>query len=383
MNRFWTLGQRSLASSVDFKVVEVLAEYEGPQILLARVNGRECLGVAADEDANVSRWLFCPVSTVELLALAGGHCSTYAAIVKEGVSVVDLDDDLDVKGVWEVAVEDLAQDLLPMPGSKLPEEARVLLSAIYSPVALPRLTLGKAVDHEPLSFRALSGVLSSFQRLWTTLAQSTEGDSVASRGRWASTLEERATLHFSQAAPGSLRIEMKAGDQSLHDKVSRLFSVMVNFADSPQEQDAVNQLLSVGPRAYARLNELLKLVQKSGIELLNENGREGAYLSPSIAARVLQAGRFEEARTSVMQVASGFFVAFSESDAKFEFFDEVRDAVLTGAVDPRVISSRDAVTVGQGGSYGVVVEKITRQIFAQRHEVAFVLREIIDSASSG
>lgn len=190
-------------------------------------------------------------------------------------------------------------------------------------------------------------------------------------------------MHFSQAVPGSLRIEMKAGDQSLHDKVSRLFSVMVNFADSPQAQDAVNQLLSVGPRAYARLNELLKLVQKSGIELLNENGREGAYLSPSIAARILQAGRFEETRTSVMEVASGFFVAFSESDAKFEFFDEVRDAVLTGAVDPRVISSRDAVTVGQGGSYGVVVEKITRQISAQRHEVAFVLREIIDSASSG
>lgn len=39
MNQLWTLGQGSLASSIDFKVVEILAEYEGPQILLARVNG--------------------------------------------------------------------------------------------------------------------------------------------------------------------------------------------------------------------------------------------------------------------------------------------------------------------------------------------------------
>ena len=382
MKQNWTLGQGSITPSIRFEIVSVLAEYEGPQILFARINGKECLGVAADEDDVVVRWLFSPVSSVELLALAGGHCSTYAAIVKEGISVVDLDDDLLVREVWEVPVEDLRMDVLPDPSSKLPKEARALLSEFYTPVALPRLTLGIANSHDLLSFRALSGVLSSFQRLWTTLAQSMEGDAVTSRGRWSTTLEERATLHFSQAVPGSLRIEMKAGEQALHDRVSDLFAIMVHFADSPEEQEAINQMLQVGPRAYARLNELLKLVQKSGIELLNENGSTGAYLSPSIAARVLRAGKFEETRTSVMEAASGFFLAFSESDAKFEFYDEARDAVLAGTVDPRVISSHDAVTVGQGGSYAIVVEKVTRQISALRHEVQFTLREIIDSAPS-
>lgn len=65
--------------------------------------------------------------------MAGGHCFTYAAIVKEGVSVVDLDDDLGVKGMWEVAIEDLAHDLLPLPGSKLLEKARVLFVGHLQP----------------------------------------------------------------------------------------------------------------------------------------------------------------------------------------------------------------------------------------------------------
>lgn len=377
----WALGQGSLAPSIRFEVVSVLAEYEGPQILLSKINGQESLGVAADEDDAAVRWLFSPVSTVELLALAGGHCSTYSAMVKDGISVLDLDDSFAVKGAWELTLDQLSADILPDPGSKLPRGARALLSEMYPPVASSRLTLGRASSHEPLSFRVMSGILSTFQRLWTTLAQSIEGDSVTNRGRWSSTLEERATLHFSRAVPGSLRIDMQAGDQSLHENVSELFSFMLNASDTPEVQDVSNLLHAVGPRANARLIELLKLVQKSGIELLNESQSGGAYLSPSIANRVLQAGRFEETRTSVMEAASGFFLAFSESDAEFEFYDEVRDAVLEGSVDARVISARDAVTVGQGGSYAIVVEKVTRQLSASRHEVKFILREIIDSTT--
>lgn len=380
MNRNWVLGQGSLAASIQFQVVTVLAEYEGPQILLAKLNDQVRLGVAADAEGELVRWLFSPVTSVELLALAGGHCSTYASIVKDGMLVVDLNDDLQVVDAWDVPLDSLSEEVLPDPKSVLPLAARNVLAAAHSPVLSPRLTLGRTGGREPLSFRALSSVLSSFQRLWTTLAQAMEGDALTSRGRWTSTLEERATLGFERAVAGSLQIDMRAGDSALHEQVSDLFSALVMYSEWPDDQALRDVLLPLGPRAIARLNELLRVVEKSGIELLNENGSKGAYLSPSIATRALQAGRFEEKRVSVMDAASGFFFAFSETDAKFEFYDEIRDARISGDVDQQVISSNDAIVVGQGGSYGIVFEKVTRQVTALKHEVTFVLRGVVESA---
>lgn len=69
--------------------LEVVDEYNGPQIVFAMLEGQRVLGVAADEDAQVERWIFAPVSEVERRALRAGVASLREALRKDKAYVVD------------------------------------------------------------------------------------------------------------------------------------------------------------------------------------------------------------------------------------------------------------------------------------------------------
>jgi len=69
--------------------LEVVDEYNGPQIVFAVFEGQRVFGIAADEDEHAERWVFAPVSEVERRALRAGVASLREALRKETAYVVD------------------------------------------------------------------------------------------------------------------------------------------------------------------------------------------------------------------------------------------------------------------------------------------------------
>lgn len=216
MMGLWDLPkQGELASTLPLKPGMVLVEYNGPQIVIADSSSGKYLGVAADEDETAVRWIYAPITSVELRALAGGAATTKDVIVKPKVYVVDTDHSENVINVWTCDATTLDDGNLPDRGALLPKAAREALLATVPAIAGPAICLEQvATPSKGVFFRALSDVLSSFQRLWNAIAQAVSTGGPKERGRWTAELSGRATLSLA-ARRDRLTCDARGADRSI------------------------------------------------------------------------------------------------------------------------------------------------------------------------
>lgn len=380
MMGLWDLPkQGELASTLSLEPGMILVEYNGPQIVLADSASGKYLGVAADEDETAIRWIYAPVTSVELRALAGGAVTTRDVIVKPKVYVVDTDHSDNVTGVWECDAATLDDGNLPDRGALLPKAARDVLLASVPAITGPAICLEQtAAPSKGVFFRALSDVLSSFQRLWNAIAQAVSAAGPKERGRWTAELSGRATLSLAAAEAGSLVMRVEPTDRYLFDLASKPFQDLVLAGSDPQA--LATALTRLGARVQARYEELLGDVEKHGLQLLTYRDGGVAFLSPQTAGRIRSAlpqGILGEPKS---RPAVGYFTAFDIEGAKFEFFDDAAEVVYRGSVHEDVLAENNAVAVGPGVAHAVFIE-VTTHMTASRHvSETYVLRAIAPPA---
>ncbi|QCO66972.1 hypothetical protein E5843_02815 [Luteimonas yindakuii] len=360
MNRQWpALGQQSFGQGFNLRAIEVLAEYNGPQIVLAELDGAHHLGVAADADDSLTRWVFAPVTPLELRALAGGVQRTRESFLKPEVLVIDYDhDDSPVRG-WTVNGEDLEDRALPKAHAFLPTGSRQILARLFPSSTKQEIAFEQRSRSSPgIPFKALSQAIDVFQRLWITLAASGE---MAARGRYANSIQSQATLSFVEAYAGSLRIHVEPRDRGLFEEVSEEFSQLVAVeGDALRMSEALRR---TGPRVLSRYKELLSILQRHELEIMTSGPLTDrpVFLGPERASRIL--GALLEARHVEEYVvnAEGYFLTYSSVEARFEFSDEESERRFKGDVDDDVRRSNRTITVGEQARYAVIVE-VTRTL---------------------
>jgi hypothetical protein len=372
----WSIlpAQPNLAPQ-DFALKEVLAEYDGPQIVTAEWNSSLVVGVAADEDQGVIRWLFAKTTSVEAKGLALGVLPTRELYVKtDAISVVDADESFNIVRFWDgVSGLDLG-DNLPDPGVLLPISAREKLQECIKTPLMPEVSISANSNSEAagVGFRALSDILDILQRFVNAIAQSVESES-ASLGRYASEVVRQASLGFVQAEPGSLCISVAPSDQSLLEEALGTIRSAVECGENVAQLESL--LSPRGPRVRARFEELLKVVRKNQIELLGQSGSSVAYLNPTISQRIIVAIERSTEETRHTWPATGSFIAYDSGGLKFEFvLDD--DSVYEGDVLGQVAEKNQVVAVGTGATYIVLITTIIMSQWDQRRET-FELTDII------
>lgn len=347
------LSQTIIGEIIDLETKLVLAEYNGPQIILAEARGDYFLGVAADGNDNAVRWIFSQVTPLELRALAAGAQTTRDALLKREVFVIDYDYDDQISRAWHVLSDQIEEHALPKPGAALPSGSRQLLEEFFpanasrSEIALEQLNY----KLPGIPFKTLSQAISVIQRLWIAMAAAGE---MAARGRYVAGLEERATLSFVEASTGSLRIHVEPRDELLFQDVSETFSDLVQAGDDHKKVSEI--LKKAGPRVQARYRELLVTMQRNDLELMTTGADGFTFLGPDKAGRILHALLQEKDTETSIVYAVGCFLTYSSVDKRFEFGESDSERRFKGEVESDVLLRNRAITVGDDVSYSVIIE---------------------------
>lgn len=357
----WDLPEQAEFGEVPQLLIDrVLVEYNGPQIVTARDPRGLYLGVAADEDERAVRWIFAPITNTEFRALAAGAVATRDVMTKPQVYVIDVDPvNHNRICAWECDVASIGEDNLPDAGVLLPSATRTALMAEMPQPEFPELCLERpGAKSKGISFRAISELLNSFQRLWNALVQSVSPDGWRARGRWSAELADRAALSLAAATSGSLVLRIEPNDVAAFEQASAPFECLVNADDDSQA--LADMMARLGPRVQARYDELMSDIERHQLQLLARRRGGVAFLAPYKASRIRMAlpqGVYDEPKT---RPAIGYFIAFDTADAKFEFFDETAEIVYKGLVHPKVFAENPVVPVGPGETRAVFIEVTTR-----------------------
>lgn len=379
MKNSWpALVQQIIAQSIDLRVTHVLLEYDGPQITLATVEGVQHLGVAADECNDGVRWIYSPVTNLELQALASGSQTTRNALLKREVLVVDIDHRDQVTGAWKVPSEEIEEDAFPTVGAVLPMGSRQLISELHPQPTHPEIALEQLSRRSNgIPFKALSQAINVFQRLWTALAAAGE---MRARGRYVAGLEDRAMLYFAEASAGSLRIRVEPSDATLYEDVSETFTALVDAGEDSQQVSEV--LTQAGPRVQNRYKELLSTLQRNDLEIMAYSRNGAAFLGPERAGRILGAMLNAKDIETTNVYSTGYFLSYSFPERKFEFVDVESDRHFKGDVDADVSARNRAITVGEEAMYSAIIEVATTHLHPNEPEEQYRLRAAVEMDSA-
>lgn len=382
MRQGWVLGQSVLPIDLPFADVVELLNYDGPQMVLVHHGGERRLGVASDEidDGSLVRWVFTKVSGVELRALASGSALLRDAFDKTDLLVCDIEGYFELKSIWSCAVTEVPVEALPARQIPMPKSARYVLEQ-----ALPRrssnatsakLSMAALKDPgEAVPFRIVASILSCYQRFWTALGQYVEGGVGKSLGRLPAYVQEHAALGFAAASQGSLEIDVKPTDEMFHQSISDAMGELLRSFEEPASA-SFDLKSEAAARVMKRFKELLASIEKQQVDLLYEASEEAMFLSPSRASRLLRDSDSLEVIHETI-IASGFFQTFSETEERFEFFDELRDISYRGYVGPDVLQQQSGVVVGQEASYGVIIESLTTRSAFNQKDTKYMLSSIV------
>lgn len=369
MKLSWDLPAQGLVPRV-YEIERVLIEYDGPQVVTLNGPDGLYLGVASDEDTSSIRWIYAPISHTEFKALTEGASSILDSLLKPEVAIVDVGQDGRAMHEWTADSMKLDRAALPKRGALLPKTARTEYAAPAP--EKPELRLD-AVHARKVGFKVLSDVLSSYQRLWTSIAQA-RSPRVMNRGRWKQDLSERAELALVGAGAGSLVLNIEPADPAIYVEIAQTFEGLTKAGDDTSA--LASQLSQLGQRVKSRYAELLEKLGKYDLQLLSRRNGGSAFLAAHSAPRILAAMPQEVAGEPKELIASGYFVAFNTRNQTFEFYDVGEEESYNGTVHPEVLARNQAILVGQGSSYNIKIEVVT--YILQTHQVAqsYTLRQI-------
>jgi hypothetical protein len=353
--------------------LEVVDDYNGPQIVFALIDGRRVLGVAADEDAQVERWVFAPVGEVERRALRAGVASLREALRKESAYVVDFL--RGGRGMYVTPVNGhlLGDDVLPDEDARLdPVEALSAPGDEHLRFTLDRVG-GVA---RGVALNAVSDFLRDLQRYANAVAAYAVDNLQREHGRFSDELLEKAAFGLRGAAAGSLMLEIEPSNPQVSERVIGLLQETIQAGDDAARLAALSSRM--GSRALRRYEDMLSTLARHGMQLLVEGAGGAAFLDGQSAERVYRAMPAEVQREVEPLVLVGYFRDFGRQRQEFVFVDAEGEQTLDGAISPAVIEQNQPITVHEDSRYIVVME---RQLVTtrdgktlRRHVLAEVVR---------
>lgn len=356
MRATWQLPEGMQLPLEKWEIDQVHLEFNGPQLVTLRDGERRYLALAADEDAQVERWLRVGTTSTELLALEDGALGLDEVFAKPSVDVVDLSR---ASGqplrLWRVPHQLLGEEDLPLPGSLLPNN-RIELGTLEASSPMLQLDMAGARSTEgpAIRFISLGDLLRNFQRLWNALAQVTVG-TATQRGTLTRELRERVALSAGALAPGSVILTVTASDEELFRTIGDEYRALVGASSNEHDLVAVLRRLQVRVRSTYR--DLLQVLEKRGLQLYAKWDTHRIYVGPTQARQIRARLESTEEAEEEEMAAIGFFTAMNLSTSQFEFFDLVDDETISGTVD-QLAFVEDSVVVGPGTKYFVQVSAL-------------------------
>lgn len=341
MRDSWALPEQMLPLS-EWAPVEVLVEFNGPQLVLNCFNERLYLASASDDESGIVRWVSAPISEIELVAIRERATTIREVLLKDRVSVLDVEHDTSIIAEYEVSGSAIAEEL-PDFGSLLPaDHPDEYVPAMAGPPAL--ILDGRVLkENKKPSFSLLGEVVAPFQRLWTGIGRTLSGG--ASEG-----ITELSELRLSGVSTGSAVLEIETTHVTFFNKVSSRYRELV--LSSGDANALTESIKTLDQKTRGALEEFTRALSKHRLESFARSAVCSAYLGPFTATRArmtLLAKATQTAEKTVSVV--GYFVKIGTKDGKFNFVSAEDGAPFTGTVAPALMKSQLPITLvlGAGG----------------------------------
>lgn len=375
MRPSWRLPDR-LMPSHKWRDIDVLLEFNGPQLVLVQSGDGLYLSVASDESARTTRWLRTRISPLELKALFSGATTIRESILKPQIWVVDTNRADEVIMETMVTPDMLSDDDLPTVDSVLPDETR---DAHQVDLPTPAIFLdGPGVQYHAIGFRTLADILHQIQRLWNAIGQTLLGRSTA-KGPVPQDIVYRTELMLGDLVPGSVGLRLRPVDEALFTDIANQYSRLVSASGDHEQLGAI--LRELKSRVRATYADYLDALQRHKVEILARWDRHGIFISPTMAARIEPALDFVDTGQEERFEVQGHFIGFNQRDADFEFADLDSGERYKGRVAPKVLRSSVLIVIGPSRRYVAEISIITSHSVegSPRH---FVTLESVTEAPS-
>jgi hypothetical protein len=351
------LPTRSLS---DLSEIDIVEEFNGPQIVFGNLDGERVFGVAADEDESVERWGFAPVSHLEEGALKAGVASLREALRKDSARIVDFARNRAGLRVIPLNGELLSDDELPTADARL-ELMGAEPQACGNEIRFVLDRIGGVASGLPL--KAVAEFLSNLQRYADAVIAYVDSSLSRVHGRLTDEIIAKSAFALQTATAGSLALDIAPANQDL---ATRVVEHLQQAADAGDRGDKLAALAeSGGARALLRYEDLLATLQRHQLQVLAQGGSHSAFLSWTSARR------FSSAMPDIVQrelepiVVRGYFRDFGREKGEFVFVDVETEEVLQGTIGESVLTENVPVTVHESSRYIVVME---RQLVTTRDE---------------
>ncbi len=339
----WILGEPELVAPA-LEPERILVEYEVPQVGVYRQDDNRFLGLVLDEDREVLRRVFFPVSGLALEAL-GRRATTLRELARSSDWCYVQDEPLRGQPVrWWRSVESPPEDVLPSPGSFLPSAlAAEVLALLAKPAVLEEETAlhieSTGSASLPQSLRHAHGV-----------ALATLGSVVTAFAEFVEALT--GVQPFGTAlSPGSLNIRLDSDPPGALDTSLSLYSKVLQVVEANEHVETALQALEPASRKPAA--KLFDSLAKTQCDVLLTRHAQGSFLSPRRAHELSRLPAAELPEPSYHRVrVQGRLTAFDTDKLRFAFHDtrsvapKIYQGLVAPAVDARLRQTQQSVEVG-------------------------------------
>lgn len=298
----WQLPNPTFAFS-QWSVLEVLLEFNGPQLTLLQGPNGKYLSVAVDEDESSVRWLRAQVEEFELEALFAGAATVRDLVDKTNLFLVDESYVGVPQQEWQLSISDIEESKLPTDDSYLP----TLITSQKRSKNTSDLVLslfGKILEAGRSHLSGLSKITLEFQKVWRQLCP-----------------EEPVTFYLLAYERGSARLTLDTDEPDAIPQPARRFrSLVVNsveYTDLSEIRKTNESLI----RAYSGLVDSL-LEYELTLDFVTPTCR--TYLSQGRLRRVAEILRSEETVQLEPLETVGYFEAFNMKTGHFTFLPRVK-----------------------------------------------------------
>ncbi|MGH6712820.1 MAG: hypothetical protein ACREEK_28165 [Bradyrhizobium sp.] len=331
----WPGGDQLLLSAwPNWAPKHVLEEYEGPRLIVHERGGRDYLGLVVDHDDNKVRWIFTPVSPVELRGLMHHGETLRSAILKDRVFVVDYDaESQSTAEVSEIDGDNIPESALPAVSALMPSYLKAAFPLTEEQRARPYFDLQSATGRG-LPFGDISAITSQMQAVWATIARSLN----IANGQLAAT----------SGGSGSVRVFVDTPPEQF----GRIAAVYRDLALALGNPALLARQIQIYDRVpIAAFAKYLSTIKKHDVEVLAQSEQQAAFLGPHAAERAMRVvpeavalTRPPEVDTSPQAITldlHGYFENFwrGKKTGKFEFYDLLTAKTYTGPLAPRLMAS--------------------------------------------
>jgi|GEM_PF-3646748 len=332
--------------------LDIVEEFNGPQIVFATLDGDRLFGVAADEDESAERWVFAPVSKLEERALRAGIASPREALRKDSALIIDILRGRAGLRVVPVNGEELSDEELPTADARLDPYP----SGQTVPVGRLRFVLdriGGVKDGLPIA--AVSDFLRDVQRYSNAVVAFVHSNLSREHGRFSDEIVAEATFSLHTAEAGSLSLDIAATNPQLSLAVIDHLRQATDAGESSQRLASI--AVQTGARALRRYEDLLVTLERHELQFLAQSVSGSAFVSWTSASRFSAAMPEAVHRDVEPIVVRGFFRDFGRDRGEFVFIDAETEDVLEGAIGKSVLDENAPITVHETTRYIVMMDR--------------------------